>query len=120
MPDAGLIFLLLACYAGLLSALERVLDGLWAQHEDHQAGRGAASLSSRLESSLAAHAVHYLFTLLREALCQPGQGDGGAVDMGDAGRSCSLGLSAATCADIRRREEDIRRRAERLQQALIR
>lgn len=118
--EAGLIFLLLACYAGLLSALERVLDGLWAQHEDHGAGRGAASLSSRLESSLAAHAVHYLFTLLRDALCLRRPGEGGAAAADEAGRPSPPSLLTATCADIRSREEDIQKRAEKLQQALIR
>lgn len=128
VPDAGRVFLLLACYAGLLSALERVLEGLGAQQADHQADRGAPSLSW-LERSLAANAVHYLLSLLREALClqRPGSGGsvalpdgGGAVETSDAGPASPPGLFTATWADIQKREDDIQRRAERLQQAIVR
>ncbi|KAK8137273.1 transcription factor [Apiospora sp. TS-2023a] len=134
IPDSGLVFLLLACYTGILDIFELVVHELWARR-DELAGQQGGSVGSLLKTSLAVHTVNYLLRLLREALFLRDSSSYSEIDpildesadwRGDcsAGKARAatpaFGLLSATCTEMRDREQRLLRRTQHLQQLLIR
>ncbi|KAK7994016.1 hypothetical protein PG989_007397 [Apiospora arundinis] len=108
--NSGFVFLLLACYSGVLRIFELVVEELWTRHNSAKyGGHGGArdsSVFSLLETSLAVHAVSYLLRLLREAMFPR---DSSALDIDpmliDGGGSAAWrgrGSSAVVRAAIRK------------------
>lgn len=130
IADSGLIFLLLACYSGMLNIFELLVDETWTRR-DQFAQHGP--VDSLLQTSLAVHTVEYLLRLLRQALfprdancleidpiLDENAGWRGASSAAGRGRAPAFGLLGATCAEMRDREQHLLRRTQHLQQLLIR
>ncbi|KAK8116962.1 uncharacterized protein PG998_005243 [Apiospora kogelbergensis] len=137
---SGLVFMLLACYSGVLCMFELVVDELWTRHGAKQRGGGATttdSVHALLETSLAVHTVNYLLKLLREAMF-PGDpsrclgvdpvldgsdgwcGGSSSSTVGVGGvRGMALGLLRTTCTEMLEREQRLLRRTQHLQQLLV-